>query len=222
MILIVLQFLATLALAFMGIEMANNPPKDDSHKCYWRTAFVVVGLILLVLTLIQGSNQSKKDADLKHFTEGGKYPSIRVELYYGPKDGMERTINFAGSAPPIAVWVDNPNDYPIYDLSVELLSASSVSGRLESTIKAFNNGSFTNVPMVPNDLKGTCVLLPGQFLGEKLDLEFYAQTRSGYTKHDFHFAVSENRWEHSNSVWDIKSGIKISNDVSTGFLKAKQ
>lgn len=64
-LLVVLNCVAGLALGFIGIEIANNPPTRPWHKLVWRILFGFFGIVVLVTTLVQKSRNDAEQAKLR-------------------------------------------------------------------------------------------------------------------------------------------------------------
>jgi hypothetical protein len=54
----IVQTVLTLALAGMGVEMANNPPQSSKHKCMWRVGFLVVAVSLIIVSLCHDKHEA--------------------------------------------------------------------------------------------------------------------------------------------------------------------
>lgn len=59
---IVLAILAA-AQSFLGIEIVNTPPTKDWHKWFWRGAFIIIAVVMVILGAIQFHEQDKEAQD---------------------------------------------------------------------------------------------------------------------------------------------------------------
>lgn len=65
LVLLLASLILTLGLAFIGIEMANNPPTSERAKWAYRLSFTVVGILLIVVTYLQATRNMNQQAAVK-------------------------------------------------------------------------------------------------------------------------------------------------------------
>jgi hypothetical protein len=183
------------------------------------------GIALFVLTLwiwfgprplVATETMLKKTTEIEHYTKGGPYPQIEVELYFGPTNGMHKTIITSPPNPGFAmVLVENTNEFPIFDLSITMQDKSVQNGPTSQTMRIFND-TFKPMPnLLPN--RPFYLLLPADPTSDHVDYTFYTQTRSGQFQQRFRFLVVGNRWEYARKIMDTKTNKVIATEVSANF-----
>lgn len=161
----------------------------------------------------------KKTAEIENYTKGGAYPQISVELYFGPREGMEHTFVTDPPNPGfILVSVENTNDFPIYDLQVAMLDLTK-DANLE-TAKRFNDGQvFGSMKTIPTFHPNQVLtqMLPANTRCRELAFDFATTTRSGSASQSFRFQIVSNRWEYVRRVFDNKLSKTVSSEISSNY-----
>jgi hypothetical protein len=76
-------------------------------------------------TPVKADHVTANLGSLEQYAKGAPYPDISVELYYGPTQGMTRTMVVQPLNPGIvSVLIENTNNVPVYDLIVSTLDCS--------------------------------------------------------------------------------------------------
>jgi hypothetical protein len=94
----------TILLAAVGVEMANNPPTSKKAKWAYRTAFIVLGLLLIGTTYWQGQrnideqNRIKLVAEAQEKKLDDRYDEIKTQ--YSRLEGRLTSIQNFSKHPP--------------------------------------------------------------------------------------------------------------------------
>ena len=103
----------------------------------------------------------KKTTEIEQYTKGGIFPQIQVELYFGPTNGMQKTMITIPPNPGfVAVFIENTNDFPIYDLHITMMGDYDEKGQFSQTMQKFNSDIKPFQVLLPN--RSFCIILPGQ------------------------------------------------------------
>jgi hypothetical protein len=86
----------TLGLAFIGIEMANNPPTGERAKWAYRLSFIVVGFLLIVVTYLQAIRNMNQQA------------AVKIEADKATKAVQTKFDQVTGKLDNIQHFVENP------------------------------------------------------------------------------------------------------------------
>lgn len=161
----------------------------------------------------------QKVEQIERYTKGGAYPRISVEPYFGPRDGIRRTLFTSPEGPGfLAVFVENTNDFPIFDLEIGMIDFTP-EGRNPQTMEKFNGEFSKKIRQMqilhPN--KTLSYLLPANPALEKLGFDFNAKTRAGVTWHKFRFLVVSNRWEFARTIVDIRTSDVIEREMPSNY-----
>jgi hypothetical protein len=164
----------------------------------------------------------RNTTEIERYTKGGAYPQISVEPYFGPSEGLARTLSTTPEKPGfLAVLIENTNDFPIFDLEIYMLDLTP-QDRDPRTMETFNDQTTAKVRSMqilhPNKIM--TVLLPANPNCRKLAFDFNSKTRAADTSHKFRFAIISNRWESARTISDVKTGKIIASDTSPNFPQA--
>ena len=88
----------TVSLAWVGIEMANNPPTTKREKWVYRVVFIVVGTLLIGVFYWQGVRNIAEQASIR--TEADKETKA-VQTQYDQMTGKLNSIQQFVEHPPL-------------------------------------------------------------------------------------------------------------------------
>jgi hypothetical protein len=174
-------------------------------------AAILASLIIVVLLRVA--------LEIQRYTKGGTHPAIKVEPYFGPTDGIRRTLATSPEKPGfLAVLLENDNPFPIYDLELAMVDLTP-SGRSSETMERFNEEMPSQLAKTrtfhPN--KMISVLLPANPNCNFVDLQFNAKTRAADTLYRFRLRAISNRWEFATTITDVKTGKIRSTEKSSKY-----
>jgi hypothetical protein len=211
----VLQGCLSVAFGWMGVEMTNNQPQTERDRTKWRKRFCLLSTLGFLTVITQGIFNYRKQAEdaqkekeagetsrkLMDYTTGGAYPKLSVELYFGPTNGMPHTLTTNPVNPGFgAYFVENTNDFPIYDFQISMTHPTN---------------SYLKLPIIGKQRVPIVMFgIPNTNDGR---ISFRVDTRAKVTLHNFNFRVVNGQWEHSNNIVEIGTDKIITNSVSNGF-----
>lgn len=204
----------------IGLELktANSPSGQLVIKATGGTALFVFMLWFWFgpFAPVAIETTLKKTTEIEQYTKGGAFPQIQVELYFGPTNGMHKTMITIPPNPGfVAVLIENTNDFPIYDLTISMMGDYDKKGQFSQTMQAFNSDIKPFPVLLPN--RPFCIILPANPNTNRVDYTFYTQTRSGQSHQRFRYLVVNNRWEYAHNVVDTQSSNVITEEVSANF-----
>jgi hypothetical protein len=166
----------------------------------------IFGVVILFCVAIW-LGKPRKQPD---FLRGAKYPEISVELYWGPTNGMHRTLMQKEANAGICVLrYENTEVAPVYDFAMTVLEPDQLVGRIPA-IGSTNLGRYATY-LTSYDLKPT----------NQVRFRFIAYSRSAVTAHNFNYIATAEMWVHSNNIVDMDSDKVLTQDVSPGFATSK-
>ncbi len=188
--------------------------KDKRTKKYRyiRNGFISTAICAALLNVVvmwideerktsKAASSEARSLETENITTGGLTPHILVELYTGPTFPTPPRISFSPQFPGIvAIWIENTNSYPIYDVEVFLFNQKGTNGMMSEIAKKFNEKRESIPIMKLRD--GPVILLPPDFELPRAKFDFSVKTRRGSTRHSIVFELVTNKWEFARVVTD--------------------
>ncbi|MGZ4963607.1 MAG: hypothetical protein ACXWKG_05175 [Limisphaerales bacterium] len=164
--------------------------------------------------------QATKIDRIEHFTLGGLAPDVFVELYAGPNHPTPPRLSLSPEFPGIAaIWIDNKETFPIYDLTT-FMTTMTTDGVYTVSSKAFNNPTNRQAATVGSGDRHV-VMVPIQAEqttnGLHLNFDFLTRTRRGSTSQTARFRLINNRWEYARMATDLETTNVILTEHSQNY-----
>jgi len=92
--LLLLSGLLALSQAWVGVEMANNPPTTKKQRIIYRSVFIIIGFFLIVVTYWQGMHSgNEQDRLRKEATEQQDELESKINQMQGKLDNITNFVS---------------------------------------------------------------------------------------------------------------------------------